>query len=613
MCGICGIYNFDNKEVNVSSINLMNNSMISRGPDSSGTFVQNNFGFGMRRLSIIDVLGGDQPMFSNDNKISIIFNGEIYNYIELKKDLELKGIIFKTSSDTEVILKLYEQIGEKFINKLRGMFSICIYDKAKNKIIIFRDRFGIKPLYYFFNNKTFIFSSSLNSLSKILQSSLKVSNDNFVMYCLLNFFPNNKTAYEKIFKLMPGHKLIIENNQLKISQYWKPTISENKINFLDLKELIYEKLIDTTFISLRSDVKIATLLSSGIDSSILSYLISLNLENQVTLSMNYKGKINNESEDAEKYSRFIKSEHHSFSLDDNSFFSCFNEVFSKIDEPNADTALISSYFLSKEAKKLGIKVLVSGAGADEIFGGYSRFFKSLNHSLYGALGNNKNLEFLNKLIPYKLQNIYYKFANSKIALASNYSGQNFGVLNDLLIKQNKEFFYHTLENILLDYKDGVFEINPKKIMLNDILNYLPDNILSAFDKATMLNSIEGRVPYLDHPLAETLLSSDLGNSYFDSFSNNKKLLREIFKSKIPNYIFNQKKIGFDAPIKNWNKINAKYFIENDTHEFLSENIQIEKLKKNISNENFTQLTYSLNCFNKWLNSKNELFSNNTNL
>ena len=613
MCGICGIYNFDNKKVKVSSIDLMNKAMISRGPDSAGTFVQNNFGFGMRRLSIIDVLGGNQPMFSNDKKVSIIYNGEIYNYVELKRDLEIKGVSFKTSSDTEVILKLYEKFGENFIDKIRGMFSICIYDKSKNKIIIFRDRFGIKPLYYFYNSKTFIFSSSLNSISEILQNNIRESRDNFVLYCLFNFFPNNKTVYDKTFKLKPGHKLVIENNQLNISQYWKPSISEKKIKFSDLKELIYEKLIDTTFISLRSDVKIATLLSSGIDSSILSYLISLNLDEQITLSMNYAGKIQNEAERAKKYSQYIKSDHYSFSLEDRTFFTYFNEIFSKIDEPNADTALISSYFLSKEASKLGIKVLVSGAGADEIFGGYSRFFKSINNNLYGALGSNKNLEFLHKLMPYKLQNIYYKFANSKIALASNYSGQNFGVLNDLLIKQHKEFFYHTLEEILLDYKDGFLKFNPKKVMLNDILNYLPDNILSAFDKATMLNSIEGRVPYLDHPLAETLLSNDLGKNYFDSFSNNKRLLREIFKSKIPDYIFNQNKIGFDAPLKNWRKLNAKYFIENDINEFLYKNMQINKLKKNINNENFTQLTYSLNCYNKWLNSKNVLLSNNTNI
>lgn len=612
MCGICGIYNFDNKEVSIFNINKMNDEMISRGPDSSGAFVKNNFGFGMRRLSIIDIAGGSQPMFSEDQKISIIFNGEIFNFIELKKDLEKKGMSFKTNSDTEVILKLYEQFDENFVSYLRGMFAICIYDQKKNKIIIIRDRFGIKPLYFYNDGNSLFFSSDLNSIAKILGPKIKISDSNFILYCLFNYFPKTNTVYNKVSKLLPGHKIVIENNQFKIEKYWELKISEKNIDFQVLKDLVYQRLINTAKIHLRSDVGFATLLSSGIDSSILAYLNSQIIGKQLTLSVNYEGKKIDETIKAENFSKFIGSEHYSFLLREKSFFEYFEMVFNKIDEPNADTALISSYLLSQEAKKKGIKVLISGAGADEIFGGYSRFFKNINHLLYGILNKLGGLDYLIKIIPYKLQNIYYKLFNQKIALVTNYSGQNFGVLDEIFQKKQSQFLINYLEKVFLDY-NNIINFESKKIMFNDISNYLPDNILSVFDKATMLNSVEGRVPYLDHQLAELIFEHNLGKSYFKNFSNNKKILREIFKNKIPDYVFNNPKIGFNAPINHWKEINSNYFNTNKIHEFLEKNIKIEKIKKNLKNNNFVQLIYSLNSYNKWLNSRDVYFDNNSNI
>lgn len=602
MCGICGIYNFDQKKVNISEIQAMNAKMILRGPDSEGSYINNNFGFGMRRLSIIDLANGNQPIFSEDKTKAIIFNGEIYNYIELRNELIKLGYNFTTSSDTEVILKLYEREGENFLEKLRGMFSICIYDSLKNKIIITRDRFGIKPLYYFINDKKIIFASDLN-VFKACQISLNLSDDNFALFSLFSFFPSDKTVYKNIFKLLPGYKIIIENNKVKKQKYWVQNISQKKILSYDqLINLTEKNLKESTYINLRSDVKLGLLLSSGIDSSILGYLISKKIQNLNTLSINYTGKKDNEADDAKKFSSFINSNHYSYTMEVNSFFSYFDEIFSQIDEPNGDTALISSYLLAKKAKKLNIKVLISGAGADEIFGGYSRFFTNFNNSLFGALQKLEKFDFLNKIIPYKFRNLLYKLTNSKIALASNYSGQNFGVLIDFISKCKKDFLVSSLEKIIVDYKNSFYGFDSKKVMINDLNNYLPNNILSAFDKATMLNSVEGRVPYLDHNLSNIVFENFLGKEYFSKFYENKKLLRNIYNNKLPSYIFNKKKIGFNAPIEKWHNLNKEYFKNNKINEFVGKNIQLKKLQENINDKNLIQLIYTLNCYNKWANS-----------
>ena len=236
MCGICGIYNFDNSHVKKENLLILNNEMIERGPDSSGLYVKKNFGFAMRRLSIIDKITGDQPIFSDDKNISLIFNGEIYNYIEIRDQLKSQGIKFQSKSDTEVILKLYEMEGEDFVKKLNGMFSICLYDLKKDKILIYRDRLGIKPLYYFKNEEQFIFSSSLSSIKK-LKPNISPSKESCLLFYLFNYFPDSKTAYEGVFKLKPGNLIIISNGKFSIKEYWKLN-KNNTIKYEDSKNYL---------------------------------------------------------------------------------------------------------------------------------------------------------------------------------------------------------------------------------------------------------------------------------------------------------------------------------------------------------------------------------------
>ena len=602
MCGICGIYNFDNSHVKKENLLILNNEMIERGPDSSGLYVKKNFGFAMRRLSIIDKITGDQPIFSDDKNISLIFNGEIYNYIEIRDQLKSQGIKFQSKSDTEVILKLYEMEGEDFVKKLNGMFSICLYDLKKDKILIYRDRLGIKPLYYFKNEEQFIFSSSLSSIKK-LKPNISPSKESCLLFYLFNYFPDSKTAYDGVFKLKPGNLIIISNGKFSIKEYWKLK-KNNTIKYEDSKKEILNLLVNSVKINLRSDVPIATLLSGGMDSSILAFLISKETNLQQTLSVDYIGKKFNEGENAKSFSNKIGSIHTSVKLDEEKFFSIFREIFSKIDEPNADSALISSFALAREAKKKGIKVLISGSGADEIFGGYSRYFSSLRNNIYGIFQSKKTDSNILKIIPYKYKDYFYKLANSKVSLACNQSGQSFSLIIKLFKDKNsKDFLLNYLESLFQNFKEDFVKFSSITVMQNDLKTYLPDNILSGFDKATMLNSVEGRVPYLDHRIVETFYSTNLDHNYFNDFSKNKKIIRDLFEMEILDKVFKRKKIGFDAPLVEWNFENSNFY-KNDKNKnsMLTENLDLDFIDRNIDNTNLNQLVYTTNVYNNWLNS-----------
>ena len=606
MCGICGIYSFDKQKVEKSKLKMMNDQMISRGPDSEGFFINDNFGMAMRRLSIIDIKNGSQPMFSGNKNISLVFNGEIYNYIELREELKLNGVKFVSNSDTEVLLKLYETNGESFVNKINGMFAICIFDKLKNKILVYRDRLGIKPLFFFKNEKHIVFSSNLNSIKSYLKSAEK-SKLNFSLFLLLNYFPSNETVYKNIQKLKPGEFIKIENNKFSINKYWevngikKQNLKKDEINY-NIQNLIE----NSVKINLRSDVKVGTLLSGGIDSSIISYEASKYLKEQNTFCVNFKDKENNEGDDAKKFSQFINSKHQNLDLEISDFFHTLTQISKISDEPHADSAIVPSYLISKEAKNKNVKVLISGAGGDEIFAGYSRHYSSFRNLFFGILSN---IEFFDdKLItifPYKIQNYLYKLKSKKIAHISSMSGQNFGVVFSLIQnKEIKEFILNYFEKLFYRISNKIQnKHNFYNILTTDLDNYLPDNILLSFDKMTMLNSVEGRVPFLDHRIVELLYGNNIDVTSGQNFKNSKKILRNIYQKKLPNYIFEKNKIGFNAPLNNWKKYNKKFFEENfKINDFYSEIIDMKKLNKNINNPNFNSFIYSLNVYDQWFKS-----------
>ena len=597
MCGICGIYNFSGELANMEKLKKMNNEMINRGPDSDGYYIYKNFGMAMRRLSIIDAKTSSQPVENNNGNISLIFNGEIYNYIESKKVLVANGYKFKTNGDAEVILKLYEKYGENFVKYLNGMFSICIIDKRNElKILIYRDRFGIKPLYYSFQNDQLIFASSLDCFKKI-NKDIQKSHESFFLYLSLNYFPDNRTVYENVFSLRPGHLIKISKNKFSISQYFSLNKNINS-SFDNQPEELSNIIQNSIEMNLRSDVKIGLMLSSGIDSSIIAYEISNILNNINCYSVDFEGKEQNESVMAKKFSDSLGFSHETILISKNKLDEIAEDLFRGLDEPCGDTAIIPSYLISKKAKINGIKVLLSGAGADELFGGYSRHYSNLKSKMYGSLFFLKFANCsLSKLLPYKYKNFFYKMLSKKYAYASNTSGQNLGIiLNSLKKKKDRDFILNYFEKIFGEIIKSEFYENSNDILTLDLQYYLPGNILLPFDKVTMLNGVEGRVPFLDHRIIQKINFKKLDMTKYGTLKKNKFFLRNLYSEKLPKYIFENSKKGFNIPIDQWDeKLNINLFNKNCFSDYFNKDV----LKGNMDNYKFSSFFYNLNSYCKW--------------
>ena len=610
MCGICGIYNFDQSPVDKINLLKMNDAMALRGPDDSGFYINNNVGMAMRRLSIIDINSGHQPMLSHNGEISVVFNGEIYNFIELRQNLINLGYKFRTESDTEVIIAMYQEYKENFIEKLNGMFSICLFDKKDNTLLIIRDRIGIKPLFYILNDKKIFFASSINSLKKI-ENNLEINKNNFLLYLSLNYTPKSESIYNRVKKLKPGHYIKIKHNKVSFNQYWslpnfKKTISENI--YLDgLKDLIENSIK----IQSRSDVPVGSMLSGGLDSSLISILFAKKISYPIkSFCIDFDDKEINENVDALKISKQIKSIHISERISRQHFFSSLNEVTTLMDEPISDNAIIPSYILSKLAKKNDIKVILSGAGGDEVFGGYERHYRSFKSLFHGLVNVDDSLsKKIIKILPTNLKNYFYKLSNSSFAHASKTSGVNISTVFDLLrgdgqfadelIFNLENIFNPFLKNQKLDYKE--------RVMTADINNYLPDNVLSLLDKTTMMNSIEGRVPLLDHRIVDYVFSHNSKNFTEKNFNNSKGILKKIFIKDLPKFILKKKKIGFNAPLQNWHTDNYKYFINNFSSNSFYNSIFQKNFHKNkkLENKNNAGTIFALNVFDSWFKNNDE--------
>ncbi len=608
MCGICGIYNFDDSLVSEKDIQLMNDEMYLRGPDDYGIYNKNNLAIGMRRLSIIDLEKGQQPMFSSDKNIVLVFNGEIYNYIELRNELKNKNYKFSTNSDTEVLIYMYKEYGENFLKKINGMFSICIFDKKLNTLIIARDRFGIKPLFYFLGEKKIVFSSSLKSIKKSLNNT-EISNSNFLLYLSLNYVPNSNSIYKDIKKLKPAHYIKINNKKVEFIKYWNLPLNENVSNNIEFEEKLKYLLIDSIKLQSRSDVEVASMLSGGIDSSLITILFAKNSNRKIkTFCLDFIGKNQNESLDADLVSKKINSEHFLKEIDQNIFFSSLKKITSLLDEPISDNAIVPSFIISEMANKKNIKVILSGAGGDELFGGYARHYQSFKNLFYGALKlENKFSIQISKLLPKNLKNYFFKLNSKSLAYANETSGVNFSSLLSILNNEKiqSEIIYE-IENLFKPYLKYQNKELKKKMMITDLFNYLPEDILSLLDKTTMMHSLEGRVPFLDHRIVEHIFSNSSEIFTQTKISKSKSVLKKIFRKELPEKILNKEKIGFNAPLNNWFKENFEYFknnfSNNDFYEqFFKKNFNLDD---NLSKRENTGLIFSLNLFDQWLKQNN---------
>lgn len=601
MCGIVGIIK-KKGELKLENLEYMCEALAKRGPNSQGIYVDKknkNVGLGHRRLSIIDLDGGYQPIFNEEKDVVIVFNGEIYNFQELRLELS-KNHIFSTKSDTEVILHGYEEWGIKgVLERLEGMFSFIIYDSSIQKTYIARDKFGEKPLYYYENENEILFSSELKGI--LAHGIDKIINKEALNYYLsLNYIPAPYTIYENTFKLNAGHYLEVYLGEKQIYKYY----DLNEIKFKEIKdfEVAKNELRKLLFKSVESrmvaDVPMGSFLSGGIDSSIISAIMSkLSSKPINTFSIGFYEKEYDESENALKVSEYIKSNHTIFKLDYKDAANMIDEIILNFDEPFADSSAIPTYFVSKIASEK-VKMVLTGDAADEIFGGYEKYLIGYYSEKYKKIPKFGKIIFekIIKNIPHnsltnvKLRQIKKVIRNSQKNIEDSRYELMCLAFKDIerqkLLKNN---YNDIKENILLNYKSFHKNKELDKALYSDLKIVLEGDMLVKVDRTSMQNSIEARVPYLDSNIVK--FSQEIPDFFKIKGKNKKYILKEAFKDLLPKEIFNVRKSGFGVPIDYW--------FENNLKEELLELL----CEKNIKEQNIFEYEYIKRILNEHMEKK----------
>jgi asparagine synthase (glutamine-hydrolysing) len=608
MCGICGIYNFNKRPVDLIDIKKMNNSMISRGPDDFGELIDSNFGFGMRRLSIIDIENGKQPIFSNNKRFKIVFNGEIYNYRELRFELEKKGYFFKTKSDTEVIANLFQDKGINSFIKLNGMFAISVWDSFSRTLYLARDRVGIKPLYYYLNNnKNFYFCSSLDGILKVLKKEMTIDDNSFYNYLAFSYVPHPLSIYKNVKKLEPGKVLIVEKSgTIKKYKFWNTeSIKKYNDNGEQKSERLIELLKESIKIQMRSDVPIGTFLSGGFDSSSIVALMSAQLNRPIkTFTINFENGID-ESKVANLVAKKFNTDHTTLNIERYHMKTVLNDVFQNLDEPMSDNSIFPTYLLSKLVKDQGLKVILNGTGGDELFGGYLRY---LNKNIMGyPLQDlpNSFLKMTGTILSLFNSNIGESVKSPSYQFYKSISGLNIESLSYLLKDKNDVKILLKLIKNKYNQKFSLSNTDPKSLMLLDFKDYLSNDVLALLDKMTMSQSVEGRVPFLENNLIDFAFS--LSNKDINRNNELKWFLKSSMRKILPKEIYSVPKSGFSGPVKYWMH---SYFKEdlidtfrNNKSTIISEKFDIDKINKIISLDvipnNFISTIFSIYAFEKW--------------
>ncbi len=579
--------------------------MVHRGPDDEGFWMDGHVGLGMRRLSIIDLAGGHQPIANENGSIQVVMNGEIYNYRELRERLIRSGHQFTTHSDVEVLVHLYEEEGRDCIRHLNGMFAFALYDARKRSLWVARDRLGIKPLFYRRTAQRLDFSSDLNGLNAVVRAPVSISS--IVAYLAYSYVPAPATMFDGICKLLPGEEMIVEDGNIRTRRYWalSQSPSTSDISVQHRAEELDSLLQDAVRLQLESDVPVGVFLSGGVDSSaVASYVADVVADQTIrTFTVNFQGKGGRDAEHARAMSLQLGSEHHEIQLTAQEQLQALERLILRMDEPMADSAIVPTFVLSEFAKAHGVKVLLSGAGGDEIFGGYDRHFPGRIGSAAWFAGLPTGLRMACKP--------FWKFWNPALLdrldnAARNFyvatSGTELQLLKSLLGDDDR---YRAMLSAF-DEDLGALRMNAAYPRMQlDMKRYLPDNILSLTDKATMAASVEGRVPLLDHRVVEFAYS--LPESVNLLGGRQKGLFRHVLATRLPASILERGKEGFNVPMTAWigcwpDLLRAE-LLENPAP-VLQETLQLECLRDWIDDplkrQRGGELLYSLYVLNRWL-------------
>jgi asparagine synthase (glutamine-hydrolysing) len=550
-------------------IEQMTESLAHRGPDDAGYFVEGRVGLGHRRLSIIDLSGGRQPIFSEDRSAAIVFNGEIYNYRDLAETLKTAGHTFSTRSDTETILHAYEEYGDDCLQQLRGMFGFAIWDGAKQRLLLARDRLGVKPVYYYRDRHFLAFASEIKALLEMRSIPREVDPEAFDMYLSLRYVPGPRTMFKNIFRLQPGHVLVVDDSGIRISKYWDidyPDMEPRSPEYL--LERFRELLDESVRMRLLSEVPLGVFLSGGLDSSaILATMSKYAGDSRVqTFSVGYQASraeetASNEFEYARLAADAFASEHHEYRLDAISFAEFVPDLVSYLDEPLADPSCIPLYFISKLARE-HITVVLSGEGADEILAGYGIYGKmlALDRIYNGAGPLGRLAPWIANLAPSEKLRLYVRMCGQP--LETRYRGVSRGFTEEGKLRLVGADRMKQSERQLRDVFGGYFKAAEKASPLDRMLYvdakvWLPDDLLIKADKMTMANGLELRVPFLDHKLVE--FAAALPNASKIHGKGGKTLLRSAMRGVLPDAIIDRPKKGFPIPIGSWLRTSLRQF------------------------------------------------------
>jgi asparagine synthase (glutamine-hydrolysing) len=574
MCGITGFLIMNKKSQHVEdyyrTIKTMTHSIQRRGPDSFGYWnnSEKNLFLGHRRLSVIDFSEkGNQPMLSEKRNWVVVYNGEIYNFKELKKDLDIKND-FNNYGDTWVLVNLLEKFGfEKTISMLEGMFAIAAYNLLDSNLYISRDRFGEKPIYYYHNKNYFVFGSELKVFKNFPGINLEISDTSIKDYFTLNFIPSPQTIYKNIFKLTPGTiiKLNINSGSIEKKNYWKiKSEKKNKIQYCDVLKEADRILNETINKELTSDAKIGCFLSGGIDSTLVASIAASKIENLKTFTLKSSNYHFDESLFSRKVANFLKTEHYEFEIKKKDITESFFKMKEIYDEPFGDSSQIPTYLLSRYVKNYATVVL-SGDGGDEMFLGYKRYEYFYKYWKFVNFFHLNLRKFFSKSINLMSSHFYDKmsFFLNKVTFGQlkyyniGYSIQKF---SELIIKENiNDSFYFLIENpvnltnlfinkkIYINEHEHVSTL--EEIIIHDLNNYLPDDILCKVDRASMHNSLEVRSPLINHNIYNFV--SHIPINQLINNGEMKSVLKDILKKYLPKHLINTTKRGFSVPISDW--------------------------------------------------------------
>ncbi len=567
MCGICGKIHFDSDNpVLPEEIHKMTRLIHHRGPDDSGYYIRGNVGLGFQRLSIIDLHSGHQPLSNEDDSLWIVFNGEIYNHISLRQMLIGKGHKYKTNTDTETIIHLFEEYGTDCVKYLRGMFAFVIWNESDKQLFCARDRFGIKPFFYFSDRNKFVFGSEIKCIISETNGSSELSLQMLDHYLAFGYSSADGTIYQNVHKLEPAHTLEIRRDgTIKKNKYWEISYRPDyNISEDEWARLVEEKLSESVKIHLMSDVPLGAFLSGGIDSSAVVALMARHSKSRVkTFSIGFKEAQFNELKYAREVAKMYNTEHYEQIVEPESIGLLPNLV-DTYDEPFADSSAIPTYYVSKFARE-HVTVVLSGDGGDELFAGYNTYQKMNNIRRYNILPKAVSNYFwsgVHQLIPnsVKGKGITYYLSKPKdgfpayIAIWSqNERKKLFRKEFWEIIKESPAELQGALSFTKADSSDFLF--NMQKL---DMQKYMVDDILTKVDRASMQNSLEVRVPILDHEFAE--LACTIPSALKLKGNSKKYIFKKAMQNHLPQSILSHKKQGFSVPLKYWFKEDLKEYV-----------------------------------------------------